>query len=285
MIHFSGMARRIAHTAVARWNSRLTGVYTSHAEALRACGGVGYEKSQLLDLVSEKTRRYAASLSDSDSALYCDESGLVLYAAMQTLLARRIDPVVLDFGGAFGAHYHLLRKLIPGVAALRWGVVETGAMADAARRDNSYPGLTFLDSLSAAQRELGRPNLVYVNNALQYCPDPVATASGLLGLGADVACLAKVAVAGVDKPFFTIQESMLSQNGPGTVWKGFVDSRVRYPLAIVPGKLIESLLGPNYRLSLRYTHPGKLYHSHCGLIEYQSVIAVKQASLEIGGQA
>jgi len=76
--------------------------YSSYADALSACHG-GYEETQLIRTVYEKTRIYRGSLV-SQSLRVFDLSSLRTLVGL-SLAGRDRDLNVLDVGGACGVHY------------------------------------------------------------------------------------------------------------------------------------------------------------------------------------
>jgi putative methyltransferase (TIGR04325 family) len=269
--------RMAARVAVARYRSRLSGSFTNHDSALNDCAQSGYANSNIVDVVSEKTRRMVACLQKGEGSIGTDEAAFILYGALQAAARGRNRVCVLDHGGAFGIHYYRARRWLPSDLPLGWAVVETQPMVAAANA-NPRPGeLTFHASLNLALAEIGEPDLVYSSNAIQYMPNPMVTLGELLAPGSRIVCLSKLVMADIDRVIYTRQQSWLSENGPGPVMPGFEDAKVAYPLAILPRNATRELMRSRYDLLLHYVHPNVLHHADCGLVEYHSFIASLKA--------
>jgi putative methyltransferase (TIGR04325 family) len=271
----SGLKARVlsaAEVLLARHRSRLSGAYVDHAAAVAAGHrSGGYEDTAITRLVVDRTVRFAQERSAAHVA--ADEVRMLMYGAIHAAAQAAPDTLrVLDFGGAAGAHFHLARRWLPH-RAMRWCVVETAAMGAAANAAGAArDGLEFHTTLDSALARIGRPHLVYANNALQYASDPLRTLRDLLGCEAQITCISKLAVAGIKATLFTRQESWLSENGPGAAPTGLADARVSYPLGILPRDEVRELIERSAELQLHFVHSNKLFHRDCGLIEYHAFV-------------
>jgi putative methyltransferase (TIGR04325 family) len=181
-------------------------------------------------MVLEKTRKLAAR----DPRLMIGE-----HQAISTLLAvttaiavtrRAGKPLrVLDFGGAFGTSYHLVRDALPG--DYKWAVVETPTFA-ALGESLKMPGLRMFDSLEKASEWLGETDLLYVSSAIQYVRDPIEMVRLLLA--SRPACAAWLRSSFSEgKQVVVLQSSRLKDNGPGPLPEGFTDVELYYPKTYV----------------------------------------------------
>jgi len=223
-----------------------TKVFASHAEALALCGG--YEESDLLDVIAAKTQifrdraeQHAAVVSESDL-----HSLLALTTSAMATEATSVR--VLDFGGACGAHYYNLRRLMPR-HELRWAIVETPGMAERANglaAGNSWPSA--FSSVADATRALGGSvDLVHASGALQCTPDPQAALATLLEVRAPVLLLTRGAVTRGDRDVVAILESSLAANGPGPLPPHFQDRPLSFPFVFVSRERLLARLHAAYR--------------------------------------
>jgi putative methyltransferase (TIGR04325 family) len=176
---------------------------------------------------------------------------LTLLSVVTTALSANRDVLrVLDFGGACGAHFFVVKAALGHILNLRWHVVETPAMCDKARALQTDE-LQFFEHQEHAVAAMDGVDLVYCSGALQYAPDPPAALAELTSHKAQYFLLTRTPVATHNKTVITIQETPLGDNGPGPLPDGFDDIVIRYPMTLVPRAVIESTLGSHYRLLLR----------------------------------
>ncbi len=88
---------------------------------------------------------------------------------------------VVDFGGACGAHYFHLKKLIN--KKFNWTVVETPAMV-AMAKSLETDELKFTADLEQALK--GKVDLIHTSGALQCVDDPMKYLRQLTGSGASI---------------------------------------------------------------------------------------------------
>ena len=221
-------------------------IYASYAAALEGCGG--YEEADLLDVISAKTRVVrdeAAALENAAS-----ESDIHSLLALMTCALETRKPVlkVLDFGGACGAHYYNLRRLIPR-PQLQWVIVETPGMAERANGlVQNGASLSAVASVADAVRALdGTVDLVHASGALQCTPDPFAALAALLEVRAPVLLLTRGAVTTGTREIIVVHESSLASNGPGPLPPQFQDRSVSYPFVFASRDRLLTQLRAVYR--------------------------------------
>jgi putative methyltransferase (TIGR04325 family) len=207
--------------------------YASYQDALSHCGH-GYEDQELAEVMLAKTQMLLRS-----------DLGAVLYppfvnALMDSISASRGNgPVrVLDFGGSFGLYYFLCRQLAS--FPIRWAVVESETVANLGQALAS-DHLSFFSNLRAAQDWLMAADIIFANGAIQYTPDPVSVLSQLVELKAQRLLFLRTAIArGATQ--ITIQDSLLSSNGPGGLPPGVTDRPLRYPRTFLARHLVYDTL-------------------------------------------
>jgi len=227
--------------------------YPSYAAALEDCSG--YEVADLLDVIAAKTGvvRDDASAAASESDLH----GLLALTTCALHTGKgRIN--VLDFGGACGAHYYTLRRLLPN-PALNWVIVETPGMAERANRLVPHDAsLAAVDSVAAGVSALnGTVDLVHASGALQCTPDPYAALASLLQAKAPVLMVTRGAVTAGSRDVIVVHESSLASNGPGALPPQFQDRAVSYPFVFASReRLLAQLRGSYRRILILPDHTG-----------------------------
>jgi putative methyltransferase (TIGR04325 family) len=224
--------------------------FASHREAAAHCEGFGYETTELVELIFQKTEAYRARCSRSGPPTMGLPESLLL-AALGMAIGRDPGVVrVLDFGGACGAHYFLTRAIFPGSPRLDWRVVETPAMfARAAALGDDE--LRFFPSIEAATEGFDDVDVVHSSSALQYTANPAEVLDSLLNLKAPMIVLTRLPLTTAAAPRIEIQESRLIDNGPGPVPPGIqvADKRARYPITFLPQAAFEAQFARAYALT------------------------------------
>lgn len=110
------MSRRLSDTKCGQWTSfprrlaqlRQAKRYPSYAAAMKECGD-DYDSALIASVVCQKTPRYRDDLGRR-GLLEADATAQRIAIALG-LVASRGGPIVLDYGGAAGAHFFAARRL------------------------------------------------------------------------------------------------------------------------------------------------------------------------------
>jgi putative methyltransferase (TIGR04325 family) len=226
-----------------------TKTYSSYGAAMEDCDPRGYQESDIVNAVIEKTkiyrdellRRRPIRLGVAHSLIICSIYG-------QNSISN--DVKILDFGGAAGHHYFLVRSVIPKETKLKWAVVETPAMASLCAGVFSSDELYFVSDITEAKVLLGCVDIVHTSGALQCVDDPVKYINKLVETDADQIVLNRLGLTKGRQDIITVHESLLSDNGPGPLPPGIKNRTVRYPFTF-PGQ--DRIFGPilkKYTLNL-----------------------------------
>ena len=209
---------------------------------------MGYENERLAEVVFRKTALYRNQLRDGPSIITLSDTPALFVAG---LAWHPSEPLrVLDFGGACGAHYFLMRALFPPArVAFRWHVVETQTMARRARELEDAE-LRFFDSLPKAVAALGPIDVVFASGALQCVPDPYQCLADLLACGGRYLALTRVGCTRKGEPLIIIHHSRLSENGPGPMPADLADGIASYPFTFPVAGVVESLITSRYTVLL-----------------------------------
>ncbi len=219
-------------------------LFRSFEEALGACNAEGYQTSDLVNVVVQKNVICRAQISSSGAL------GLDSLRTMIGIGALRAQPVlrVLDFGGGGGYHYLIARAVLGEDQEIHWNVVETRAMANAAREKLAGGGLKFFDDIQDAAADLGHVDLIFTSGALQYTPEPLVFLARLLAVRPDHLFITRTPMNdGVDQ-VISVQSSRLSDNGPGVLPPGFNDYEIKYPVTFASRQKIIQMLSETYKI-------------------------------------
>lgn len=161
----------------ARWGWRwFRGDYSNWAEASAVTQG--YQSTVILERV------LAATLKAKQGEAAAERDGVALAEALPDFeLLAALHQVrtasaeaslrVLDFGGALGSVYWRHQAWWPGLAPVRWNVVEQPHFVQAGRQWLSDSGLGFYETTEAAENGQ-RHDVLLCATALQYLEDPWA---------------------------------------------------------------------------------------------------------------
>ena len=227
--------------------------FVSYGEAKEACSTTSpYQDTDLVDVVFAKTVRYIKILSH-DKSVSKNELNFLFFL---TQLFTKDAISVIDVGGACGAHYFFLRKMLPDAVHLTWRVVETPAMAKKAShlaRDE----LSFHTDIKEAAH--GRMvDAVLVSGVLQYLPDPYDFLKKILGVKPGYISIHRTPFFEGDQEAVYIQKSRLAHNGIGPLPEGFSDRLVEYPETTMSLNKFRSILDRNYEVFAEWDQ----YHDH-----------------------
>ena len=235
------LMRRAARRMMRRSPPPTAREFPDFASALAECGS-GYESSDVAEVVVEKTRRLV-----HEQPVELPPSGILLAAA--SLAGRGGSLRVVDVGGAAGAHYVAVRRLLPQSTRLDWIVVETSAMVAAVARIDHDDEVKFSTDLLAALRAWASPpDLVLASGVLMCLPDPLAALAQISDSKAGALVFTRTGLSADARTRIIIQESRLQDNGPGSLPAGFTDRLIRYPNTFIPRDEFERLLNRNHEI-------------------------------------
>lgn len=233
-------------------------VFDSYASAAAKCIGFGYETSDLVDIVCRKTGIYRDHLEVECPAHLTAGDTLALIGIGLAHDCSKQTINVIDFGGACGAHYFLLKSILRDRVKLNWHVVETPAMASRAA-ELETDELRFFSSIADAVSDFDRVDLAFSSGTLQCVPNPTEALKMLLKPQPEYLVLARLGLTTGPAEVITIHEARLSHNGPGPLPPGCTDSKTRYPFIFPAQSEIESIISEKYQLLLTAPDPSGVF--------------------------
>ncbi len=221
--------------------------FATYAEAKGYCPDDDYEGQDLTDLVIIKNQILRERLK-ANPTLDINAMRTMIGAGLAT---RGNHANVLDFGGGGGNHFTIARTALGTDVTLRWNVVETPAMAQKAQI-LAGDGLNFFHDIEEAAKDLGEIDLVFTSSALQYTPDPIHHLRQLTAVGARHLFITRTGFSHTGERLIGIQQSRLSDNGPGPVPANFPDRVIFYPYVFDPLSLVEdTILSAGYQIRFK----------------------------------
>jgi putative methyltransferase (TIGR04325 family) len=239
--------RHIVSALIHRENTREMRAYESFEDALRDSDS--YEDPRIIEVVSEKTKRYRETLSNSPSrSIENRQTVQNLFVLSYVEPNRPIN--VLEVGGACGASYFETKHLLPD-RIRRWTIAETAAMAAAGRGLTNDPDLSFHSNIVSAVERLKSRDLAIAQGVLQYTSDPLPLLKVLFELRFSYVYITRTAVADVDRPLFTKQETDLASHGPGRL-PNAPDGRSSQPMTLVSREALLSSVPTAYEIVFNF---------------------------------
>lgn len=195
----------------------------------------GYQNERLIELIVFKNLQLRSHLNQ----LNLDAQSFKTMASIGLGIKNKSHFSVLDFGGGAGHHQFTAKSIFKNIQ-FDWTVVETESLARIAATLITDEGLSFASDLNTLDSTKFY-DLIFSNSALQYTEDPLNTLKDLLKLDFEHLFITRIPLT-TRKPFSYMQESLLTDNGPGIAPEGFKQSRVLYKNSIASKESVERLL-------------------------------------------
>ena len=226
-------------------------VFDTYEQAAQACVGFGYEEEELVEVVFQKTKNYRDQIA-AQSPLEVGGSDIqTLLGVTLALEANQGNQLrVIDFGGACGAHYFMVKQFFT-TSRICWHVVETPAMAYRAKELENEE-LKFFDNLALAKEGFDELDLVYSSGTLQYVPEPSGTLEKLVDCRAKFLLLNRLGVSLGTQDVITVQKSKLSANGPGPLPVEIQDNISLYPCQFISKQKLDVIIQKKYNICLQF---------------------------------
>jgi len=132
-----------------------------------------------------------------------------------------------------------------------WSISETPAMAAAGQSLSNDPDLSFHNDIASAATRLGSRDLTIAQGVLQYAGDPLQLLAGLFALEFSYVYVTRTAVANVDAPVFTKQDTELSAHGPGQL-PDAPNGRSSQPMTLVSWEALAATIPSNYEIVFQF---------------------------------
>ena len=219
--------------------------FKDYTQAMKSCTSDAYQNTELCNMIAEKTVIHIKKLKEKPFSL--NPTDVFLLSAINQYINVHLKKslTILDFGGACGVHYFEMRRFLSKDISLKWIVLETDQMVKSSIDSGLHSDeLVFVTSIEDIKWEI---DFVHSSGALQYVPNPYEFTEMLVNLNANVLFVNRMMFNEVDRDFVTIQNSMLSANGPGKLPANYTDRNISYPHTTMSYQKFNSM-SPNYDL-------------------------------------
>lgn len=267
---------RVFRSARRRWKARFGyKEFGDYSEAATA-SGVGYENEDLADVIVLSGEKFFDRMDRGSVELSLAQlRPLIALASIESQGSIR----VLDFGGGFGSHYAVARRVMEPAQDFQWLIVETAAMVARARKSSlGEKGLSWFTSVSdALSKSIGVPDLVLSIGTLPYTPDPLVALQELVDIGAPNLCLMRVGLSDTEKTRYIAQVSSLRFLGGGDLPVEMKDATVGWPATFVSKVRFKQIIEVDYEITLEFLDESNSYRVGKSYINMYGFLARRRA--------
>jgi len=146
-----------------------------------------------------------------------------------------------------------MKAALGNKTCLNWHIVETSAMVEKAKAFETEDLRFFSDIVSARKAFKADVDYLHSSGAIQYTPNPESTLKEILAVKPRYIMLNRLVLSLSEREIITIQESLLSANGPGSLPAGFQDRVCKYPVTYYPKQNLEKLIRETYSILFKFT--------------------------------
>lgn len=234
--------------------------FSSYEDALKSCTEDSYEHRELIEVILEKTKRFVKNIESDETVSIVETTAYSLMSILNPVIENASKEInVLDFGGACGAHYFQLRKLIDKNLKINWVVVETPTMVKYAK-ELETDELSFCSNFADALKKLGKVDLLHTSGTLQCVDEPLKYLNDILNCNAKWLLFNRLGLNKIDRDVVSIHSSKLSWNGIGEgLPEGYKDRVIKYPFTFMSEKTFLENLGRKYALTAKFLDESGMY--------------------------
>jgi putative methyltransferase (TIGR04325 family) len=232
-------------------------VFLSYQDALKLCTNDAYEDRELIEVVFKKTRRFLEKLKSEPIPIW-ETAAYSMISVVNPIIESKTNKInVLDFGGACGAHYFILRSLIKDLK-INWCVVETPTMVEYAKALETDE-ISFFDNFTEAIKKLGKVDLLHTSGTLQCVDDPRKYLAKILNCNAKWLLFNRLGLNKLDRDIITIHSSRLSWNGIGELPEGHNDREVKYPFTFLSEAKFLKIVEEKYSIVAKFNDQSGMF--------------------------
>lgn len=206
----------------------------------------GYDDNQLIEIIYNKTLQYIETLNSGSTKLVLDAHHLFLLMVI-SLINKRDKIRVLDFGGAFGTHYFIAKRIFKDFD-FEWTVVELPEVIKLGKPLENHE-LSFLDIQGDFDTVIGDFDLVLTSATLQHMPVPEQTLSFLAKHRAPYFALLRLGLTPSVDDLWTIHKAHFKDCGPGKPIANCPNKVAAFTFCMMSENKVDNLLS-DYELSI-----------------------------------
>lgn len=173
------------------------GNYTTFEEALAK--STGYEAN---DIIEKTINRGVNSIHQSEISIVTEIQLIAsIFICLNHIQKEKVN--ILDFGGATGGHYRLVKRFISNSVKMNYTVCETQALVKKAASIFSNDELSFIDDLE--QYLVVEPDIVFSSGTLQCLSEPTSIYDKLLNMKPKFIVINRFPTINANKDRLTVQ--------------------------------------------------------------------------------
>jgi len=219
-------------------------IFNSYADARQYCSANDYENDEIINLVKAKSINYRKELLQTSFP----KINMGVMPILQAIQNTDGSVVIFDFGGADGIYYLQTRRCVPLSVQLIWCVIETPKMC-AAMKEFETEELKFFPGIAEASNHVKRnPDIFHTSSTLQYTEDPLKYLALICNAGAKFLVFNRQSLTRGDAALVSVQTSLLSWHGQGSLPSGFTERVIQYPHTNIPQQEFERVISSNYEI-------------------------------------
>lgn len=219
------------------------GNYSSYENA--RANSSDYYDEEIINNAYTKASIFTNQLQ-SVKTLTFSEFDMEVLASLSIVRSSGNEIKVLDYGGAFGKYFYLVKKIFGDKCNLLWDIYETKDLCFTASKKKYNESIRYLYNTN--ELRINYYNLIIVNSSLQYFVNPLESLNQLISLKSQVLLINRIPLSNRKYNHFAIQKFNLKHNGPT-----FIDNEKKVkkiPICILCRNDVMNLLKNNYSLLL-----------------------------------
>jgi len=210
---------------------RWTGNYSTFEEALS--DATGYESD---DIIDKTIKRGNEAIEQKEISIVSNIQLIAsMFVCLNQLQKEKVN--ILDFGGATGGHYKLIKQFISNEVKLNYTVCETQALVRKAMKIFASDELSFVDDIKKINI---KPDIVLSSGTLQYLAEPIKVYEEFFKLEPKFIVISRFPTIENERDQLTVQHV------PKDVYNG------TYPCWFFSRKKWEDILNKRYEILLKW---------------------------------
>jgi putative methyltransferase (TIGR04325 family) len=186
---------------------KLAKQYNSYHEAWNECASCDFDLDYRISY--ERTKSLCAELN-TDNRIKINFDHMFALCALLMALKQETTTNIVDFGGACGHYYFIVRRLLDDKYSLNWTVVEREGIVNYAKALSNNE-LAFSDNLEEVIHTHDDIDLLIASGVIQYLPNPYHYLKLIANSSSKFILLNRMAMTLGGRDIILLQKYMLSQ--------------------------------------------------------------------------
>lgn len=239
--------------------------FDSFEEALIYTKLFGYENPLLVEFLYQKTINFRDKLHNENGFRFDTSFINTLIAFSGINYSNTIQ--VVDYGGSFGYHYFIMRKIFPKNIKIFWNVIETPSICNKAELLQTDE-LLFFKSIQDYNnsRSTEKVDLVLLSSSLQFLKNPLEVLGDLIDIDSKHIFITRTPFNKENRNIISVQTSKMQFNGPGKLNHSSSNMKIKYPIHFISREVVESYFNGYDLIYSVEEDAGGYFHKNANLI-------------------